>query len=278
MNKYTWLILGLISFNALAVGPAPEINPHVRRNTSKTGSPIFEGIVKLSNCSGSLVRLKGMPKSRKALVMTNGHCVGFTQMGQVKVNEPSQRTFSVFNADMKLSKLQATKIVYATQTYTDVTIYETTLSYKQIEDQFNVEAFVIEDSLTPIGIDIDVVSGYWEIYTSCKAEAIVPVLREDIWTWKNSVRYSKECMTKGGYSGSPVIEKNTRNVVAIHNTGNNGKLDCSDNNPCESNESGDVTFQVPNRRYAQQISELYGCFDKSYQFNLDLSTCELAKP
>ncbi len=279
MKSILLLALAFSVSSAFAVGPAPEVNPLVLRypHNKLLADPIFEGIVKLSNCSGSLVTFKGMPKSKKALVMTNGHCVGFTKMGDVITNKPVTRVVSVFDADKKLHKLDITRIVYATQSYTDVTFYETTMSYQEIEDQYNVEALTIEDSLTAVGTKIDVVSGYWEILTSCEAEAIAKILKEDIWVWLNSVRYSSDCMTKGGYSGSPVIARNTRTIVAIHNTGNNGKLDCSDNNPCEANPYGEVVFQGLNRRYGQQVYMVYSCLDENFDIDLGMNGCELPK-
>ncbi len=265
---------------ASAIGPVPHVNPLTSLRSSNKNfieDDLFEGIVKLSNCSGALVTLKGMPKTKKALVMTNGHCVGSLRMGEVKVNVPVTRSFGVFDAQKKLHELKSSRIVYSTMTHTDVTFYETTMTYQEIEDNYNVEALILEDELTRVGQDIVVVSGYWEIFTSCFAEAIAPILKEYVWVWKDSVRYSANCETKGGYSGSPVIAKNTRSVVAIHNTGNNGQFDCSNNNPCEADENGEVIFRIANRRYAQQVYQIYDCMNHDYDLDLGQQTCQLPK-
>jgi hypothetical protein len=276
------LALGLFSTVAMAIPNAPEINPLTRRLTQsvqRKNTALFEGIVKLSNCSGSLVAFKGMPKKKKALVMTNGHCVSpMARFGAVTVNHPATRSLSVFDSNMKLHPLMTSKIVYSTMTFTDVTFYETTMTYQQIEDQYKVEALVIDDVITGPGQQLDIPSGYWEISTSCAVEAIVPLLKEGEWYWKESIRYSEECKTKGGYSGSPVIARHTKTVIGIHNTGNNGLLDCSDNNPCEIGANGQVTYRELNRRYGQQVHQVYTCLTPDFEIDIKIPGCELAQP
>jgi len=275
-------VMFLSAASAFAVRTAPSINPLEKRTQSyKSFSNInFEGIVKLSNCSGSLVAFKGAPKTNKAIVMTNGHCLPVTGPRQVIVNKPTKPDAHVglFDANKKLNKLPLTRVIYATMDSTDVTFFEASMTYAEIEEKFNTEALVLNDELVRLGTNIEVVSGYWEISTICEAEAIAPVLREDVFVWKNAIRYSSKCMTKGGYSGSPVIEVNTRTVVGLHNTGNNGKLDCSDMNPCEQDESGTLIFREINRRYAQQVFQFYGCLNKKYEIDLSVRGCAVPKP
>lgn len=282
MKSLLVAILALSSVSALAVKQAPAVNPLVLRSSYlKNNQNIdFEGIVKLSGCSGSLVTFKGAPKTNKAIVMTNGHCLPVTGPNQVIVNKPTKPNSFVglFDANKKINKLPLSRVIYATMKDTDVTFYEATMTYAEIEKQFKTEAFALNDELVRLGTEIEVVSGYWEISTICEAEAIAPVLREDVYVWKNAIRYSSKCMTKGGYSGSPVVEKNTRTVVGLHNTGNNGKLDCSDMNPCEQDETGVLIFRELNRRYAQQVYQFYGCLNEKYEIDLKVESCSVPKP
>lgn len=282
MKSLLVAILALSSVSAFAVKQAPAVNPLLPRSAffKNTQNIDFEGIVKLSGCSGSLVTFKGAPKTNKAIVMTNGHCLPVTGPNQVIVNKPTKPNAYVglFDADKKINKLPLARVIYATMKDTDVTFYEATMTYAEIEKQFKTEAFVLNDELVRLGTEIEVVSGYWEISTICEAEAIAPVLREDVYVWKNAIRYSSKCMTKGGYSGSPVVEKNTRTVVGLHNTGNNGKLDCSDMNPCEQDESGVLIFRGLNRRYAQQVYQFYGCLNEKYEIDLKVESCSVPKP
>lgn len=276
MKPFFILLASAISFSAFALPTIPSLNPHKRLTTFEDFRGLetdFEGIVKLSNCSGSLVSFKGMPKTKKAVVMTNGHCIKFMAPGVFVSQQPMSRSVSVFDASMKLHPLDVTKIIYATMTDTDVAFYEVSKTYQEIEDQFQVEALTLEDHLTDVGIKLDVISGYWEEVTSCEAEAIVPLLKEGNWLWKNSVRYSKTCMTRGGFSGSPVIESGTRSIVGIHNTGNNGKTDCSENNPCEVSNREVETF----RRYAQQTYLVYSCLTENFEIDLKVPGCNLPK-
>lgn len=275
-------ILSLVATSALASKQAPLVNPlEARTELFPLITNIdFEGIVKLSNCSGSLVTFRGAPKTNKAIVMTNGHCLPITGPRQVIVNKPTKPDAYVglFDANKKLNKLPLSRVIYATMDSTDVTFYEATMTYAEIEKKFNTEALTLNDELVRLGTNIEVVSGYWENSTICEAEAIAPILREDVFVWKNAIRYSSACMTKGGYSGSPVIEVNTRTVVGLHNTGNNGKLDCSDMNPCEQDESGRLIFRELNRRYAQQVFQFYNCLNDKYEIDIEASGCSVPKP
>lgn len=253
--KYLFvMILSLTSFSALGIRPeAPSVSPFITKNYNKLflSNPVFEGIVAFSNCSGSLVKFNGAPENKKAIVMTNGHCLSGLKNNEVRINTAASLKVAVFDHQMKRFPLELKKVLYATMIDTDVSFFEANLTYHEIETNYGIEALIIQEEIVAIQTPISIVSGYWETLTSCEAESIVPILREDEWIWKNSIRYSNKCMTKGGFSGSPVIALNTRLVVGIHNTGNNGKLDCSDMNPCEQNENGEIIFHVPNRRYAQ---------------------------
>lgn len=277
--KFLFALL-FASTSVLATRTAPEIDPMVSRfpHHKSLDASEYEGIVKLSNCSGALVKFQGMPSTKKALVLTNGHCLkGLTEVGQVVTNQRDAREFSVMDAQKILHPLKTTRVVYATQTNTDVTLFEVSLSYESIKSKYDIRPLLIDPNITPVGVRIRIPSGYWETQTSCFSEALAPILKEGKWTWYNSVRYSSECMTKGGYSGSPVIEVGTRRVVAIHNTGNNGRLDCSMNNPCEANDKGEVVFSGLRRRYAQQVHLFYGCLNEKFDLDLSLPGCELPR-
>ncbi len=96
----------------------------------------FEGIVKLNNCSGSVIKFAGQPETAKAIIMTNGHCItgpngGMLAAGEVLVNYASSRTFDIFNSQRKVVKAASNKILFATMTNTDVAFYETTITYKK---------------------------------------------------------------------------------------------------------------------------------------------------
>ena len=240
----------------------------------------FEGIVKLSNCSGSLVAFNGQPLSSKAIVMTNGHCIqkpgGYLTPGEVWVNKPLSRAMKVYDRDFKMHDIRSTKILYATMTNTDVAFYELTETFEEIYARSNVRPFLL-DSIRPLeGISIDIISGYWDRGYSCEIDGFVFNIREGDWTFTDSIRYTKTCDTIGGTSGSPIIARGTRKVVAINNTSNESGGRCTLNNPCEVSEQGDVEVRK-GTRYGQQTYNVYSCLTPSFAFDLTRRDCALPR-
>jgi V8-like Glu-specific endopeptidase len=240
----------------------------------------FEGIVKLSNCSGSLVAFNGQPLSSKAIVMTNGHCIsvpgGFLKPGEVWSNRAANRSMKVYDKNMKLHNIKATKILYATMTNTDVAFYELNESFNEIFARTEVRPLLL-DSVRPLtGISIDIISGYWDRGYSCEIDGFVFAMREDAWTFRDSIRYTAGCDTIGGTSGSPIIARGERRVVAINNTSNESGRRCTMNNPCEVDEQGEVTVRK-GVRYGQQTYNTYTCLTPDFQIELGRTGCELPK-
>ena len=84
-----------------------------------------------------------------------------------------------------------------------------------------------------------VISGYWRKAYRCHLNGFVYRLREDVYTWSNSLRYREGgCNVIHGTSGSPVLKAGTRTVVGIHNTTNDDGQECTLNNPCEVDRQG----------------------------------------
>lgn len=250
----------------------------------------FEGIVGLSNCSASLVRFKNDTNmNRKAMVMTNGHCIGLGSarfgmskmpaMGEVLTDIAVEKTMSLFGSkSTPIGKLTATKLLYGTMTDTDFALYEVKRTYQEIKDEFNVDALVMADQKPVPGSAIEIISGYWKLGYACRMDSEIYRLKEDQWTWKNSIKYTDDgCKTKGGTSGSPIISALTREVVGINNTGNNNDgPECSIMNPCEVDENGEVTDD-DKRSYGQQTYWIYSCLSKDFKINLRKPGCKLPK-
>jgi len=240
----------------------------------------FEGIVKLSNCSGSLVKFNGQSLSSKAIVMTNGHCIekfgGFLNSGEVWVNRAKSRSMKLYDGNMKLTNIQATKILYATMTNTDVAFYELNETYLEIFNRANIRPLLLDGNRPVAGTPIDIISGYWDRGYSCEIDGFVYKIREADWTFTDSVRYTEGCDTIGGTSGSPIIERGTRKAIAINNTSNESGRRCTMNNPCEVDENGEVTVSK-GVRYGQQTYNVYTCLTPSFQFDLNKPGCELPR-
>lgn len=259
-------------FNAL------EVN--LKSNEPLDPNYDFNGIVKLSNCSGSLVRFAGMQDGAKGVMMTNGHCVstgmfgGMIKPNTFMVNEAVNRAFKVYGRDGKLVPINATKLMYATMTGTDVAFYELRETYKELSAK-GVDSFDFDGNRPTLGLKIDIVSGYWDRGYRCNIDAFIFTLKEADYTMKDSIRYSNSgCNTIGGTSGSPIIESGKRVVIGINNTGNESGKKCTMNNPCEVDERGNVEVKAK-ASYGQQTYQVYSCLTLDYNIDLNKAGCEL---
>ena len=153
-------------------------------------------------------------------------------------------------------------------TDTDVSLYRLTSTYAQIESSYGIKALELDAGRPAQGTAITVASGYWKSTYSCDVDGFAYRLKEGDWTWKDSVRYTSACKTIGGTSGSPVIDDATGKVVAVNNTGNEDGEECTDNNPCEVDENGDVTVRE-GINYAQQTYGIVPCIGSGNKIDLD---------
>lgn len=238
----------------------------------------FEGIVGLSNCSGSLIQLEGAPDTDPALVLTNGHCYerGMPRPGQVIYGRPSSRRFDLLDANGgSVGRLQASSLLYATMTKTDISLYQLTLTYADIKRLYNVRPLTLSSQHPAIGTPIEVISGYWLRGYTCGVEFFVHELVEEGYSMSDSIRYTRPgCEVIGGTSGSPVIATGTRTVVGINNTGNEDGQRCTLNNPCEIDEHGNVKY-IRGYSYGQQTYWIYTCLNESRQIDLARPGCLL---
>ncbi|MFD3676948.1 serine protease [Streptomyces sp. NPDC058613] len=240
----------------------------------------YAGTVALSNCSGSVVRAPASQPNDPALVLSTGHCLetGFPAAGEVVKDRPSTRSFALLNASgSEAATLRASKISYATMTDTDLSLYQLTTTYAQIQSQYGIAALTLNDVLPARGSAIKVVSGYWKRTYTCTVDGFAYRLKEGAWTWKDSVRYTSSCNTIGGTSGSPVIDTASGEVVAVNNTGNENGGRRTDNNPCEADESGRVTVRR-GINYAQQTYTVVPCTGPGNVIDLNRPGCVLPRP
>ncbi len=238
----------------------------------------FEGIVALSNCSGSLIQLEGAPDSDFALILTNGHCYegGFSRPGTFVYGRPSQRNFSLLDSSAnRVGRVTAQVVVYSTMTDTDMTIYRLRETYEQIKSKYGIRPLTLSSKRPQERTPMQVISGYWLRGYACSVETFVHQLREDAWTFSDSIRYSQPgCDTIGGTSGSPILATGTREVIGVNNTGNESGERCTMNNPCEVDEAGQVTFQK-GTSYGQQTYWVYSCLNSSREIDLSIPGCLL---
>ncbi|WP_370933574.1 serine protease [Amycolatopsis sp. cg13] len=241
----------------------------------------FTGAVALSNCSGSVVKPAATPMDAPAMVLSNGHCLeeGMPDPGQVIVGQASNRSFDLLSPDGQSSvgTVTATKVVYATMTDTDISLYQLSDTYADIQQKYNVPPLELVNSHPQAGTPIDVVSGYWKQIYSCSIDGFVHELHENNWVWKDSIRYVPGCATIGGTSGSPVVDRNTGKVIGVNNTSNDNGESCTLNNPCEVDEAGNTTVR-PNYKYGQETYGIPACLTPANEIDLNQQGCTLPKP
>ena len=239
----------------------------------------FEGIVALSNCSGSIVRFDDSQDTDQALVLSNGHCVKLIDPGIVIQKQVVNRSFDVLSASAtKLGTVSSKLLLYATMTKTDVSLYQLKETYQDILTKFKIQALTIARAAPESGASIEVISGYWKRGYSCTVDGIAPILKEGNWIFNDSLRYSRPgCEVIGGTSGSPVVAAGTRDLIAVNNTINESGKKCAVNNPCEVGADGSITA-VKGVGYAQETFWFYSCRNAMGVLDLNLAGCLLPKP
>lgn len=272
-------VFSFFMVNGAQAFPLPKGGMEIRSFPSTfTADFDFEGIVQLSNCSGSLIQLESARDTDQALVLTNGHCLenGFPRPGQSIYRSPSSRRFNLMNRSGSVAgRLTANQIVYGTMTGTDMAIYQVNETYAQILSRFNVRPLKLSSRRPSIRQSIEVISGYWKRGFRCEIETFVYQLVEADYVMTDSIRYTRPgCEVYGGTSGSPIIDKTTREVIGINNTGNESGRRCTMNNPCEIDENGNVQF-VKGYSYGQQTYIIYSCLNAARELDLTVPGCKL---
>ncbi len=270
--------LAVLALSTPALASAAQPIASAESAAHPPATPNFSGTVALSNCSGSVVRWQTSQPTDKALVLTNGHCYDFLGAREVIVNKPSVRSVDLLNSDGSTAGTVSTvKVLYATMSRTDVTLYQLDQTYQDLLSQYGVPALTIASTKpAPTDQPISVISGYWKIEYDCNLHGFAYRLHEDVWTWNKSLRYSDGgCRVIGGTSGSPVLDGN-RTMIGINNTINENGERCTFDNPCEENRAGKITVHL-HRGYGQETWVFYTCLTAN-QIDLTKQGCRLPKP
>jgi hypothetical protein len=272
MRKRRTLAVGLAILAAAAgvvAGPAPA------QALAVTG---LGSTIALNNCSGSLVRWPQSVDADRAMLLTNGHCYenGFINAGVVLQNRASTRSGTLLSdSGATLGTVRADKLIYGTMTGTDVALYELTDTFAQIKSKYsNTTALTVAATRPADGTAMTIPSSYWKQVWTCSINGFVPTLREDQWSWKDSIRYDTGCQTTHGTSGSPIIRTSDRAIIGINNTGNDDGASCTLNNPCEVDANGNVTVHQ-GQSYGEQTYLFTTCLNASRAIDLTVAGCKL---
>lgn len=254
--------------------PAPAGAPGV---TGPAAVPAdLTATIALSNCSASLVRFPDSVDTDRAMMLTNGHCYegGMPSAGEVLVDRPSSQSGSLLDAGGDtVGTVHADRLLYATMTGTDVSLYRLTQTIGAIKSSTGISPLTIAGSHPSAGSTF-LPSGYFRRVFPCNLAAFVPTLREDQWTWHDSLKYDHSCQVIHGTSGSPVVSTVTGEIVGINNTNNDDGQQCTLNNPCEVNADGTITV-IQGQGYGQETYWIVTCETPARTFDLDQPGCLL---
>jgi hypothetical protein len=192
----------------------------------------------------------------------------------VLVDAPSNRAFTLsVDGGNARGTLHADRILYATMKFTDVLLYRLVETNSQIAAAFHVMPMTLADHSPKPGQDVIIVSGFWRHTYACRSEAIVSELHEGEWSWRDVLRYSG-CDTPPGSSGSPVLDTQTGEVIAVAGTANAGSAkSCTRDNPCEIEARG--TASKSRAGYAHQVANLEGCLSSENRIDVTRTGCDL---
>lgn len=261
----------LAAATGILVGPAPA---------QAVKAVSLASTIALNNCSASLVRFPTSVSTDSAMMLTNGHCYegGFISAGDVLQDVASTRAGTLLSSTgATLGRVRANRLLYATMTGTDVALYRLNTTYAAISSSYGATALTISAAHPADGTAISIPSSYWKQIWTCSINGFVNELREDEWTWHDSIRYTSECDTIPGTSGSPIVSVATNEVIGINNTGNESGEMCTLDNPCEVDEDG-TTHAYLDQNYGEQTYWFTTCLTSTRTIDLSISGCLLTKP
>lgn len=240
----------------------------------------FAGTARLPGCSGAVVRWPAALDTDRAVVISNGHCVRSPFLGarEVLVDQPRwMRVDLLDGAGEVATTVRGVRLQYAAMYRTDVSVLQLRETYADLAEA-GVTPLSLATEGPSRGDEVRIPSGYWREQRACTTTGTAYRLHEREWDWWRSIRLPAPdgCRIRGGYSGSPIVSRETGLVVGIANTGYVGGRRCVDS-ACEENQRGHVVMRR-NMNYGQQTWWLLTCLDAGRSFDLETPGCRLAKP
>ena len=235
-------------------------------------------------CSGIIFKMPNMTDDQKALVLTNGHCIGYGSYNRffpddreifINFNIPISQTIILYSSDSEWA-FDYKKILFATTTAVDLAIIELETTYKTLKEK-NYTVYSIARELPRLGTIMEFYTYGHNKTDICEVDKIIPTLKEGAWTWNDSIRMkaNEECRFISGQSGTAGIEPSSGLVYGLANTGYEGGTPCSFGNPCEVDKEIISTGEI-DQSYGVSVAPLYDCYDDNQAvFNFNLESCSL---
>lgn len=276
MVWFALLTSAALTVLAVVLSPLPASAAPV----AAPGAERFVGTVALPGCSGAVIRWPAALDTDRAVVLTNGHCVRSPFLGarEVLVDEKRWTPITLLDGSGKVAReVRGVRLQYASMYRTDVALLSLRETYAELAG----------DGITPLSLAeagpsrgdlVRIPSGYWVEQRACQTTGTAYRVHERSWDWWQSIRLPARdgCAIRGGYSGSPIVSRETGLVVGVANTGYIGGRRCIDS-ACEENRRGRVRM-VKDMNYGQQTAVLLTCLEGGRVFDLDTPGCRLAKP
>ncbi|MDZ5663613.1 serine protease [Nocardioides sp. S-58] len=240
----------------------------------------FAGTARLPGCSGAVVRWPAALDSDRAVVLTNGHCVRLPFLGAREVLVDQERWTRIGLLDGRgevAMEVRGVRLQYATMFRTDVALLELRETYADLAAG-GVTPMALSPRGPSRGTEVRIPSGYWGEQRACTTRGSAHRVHERSWDWWRSIRLPARggCAIRGGYSGSPVVDRATGLVVGIANTGYVGGRPCVDS-ACEEDRRGVVRLRRQ-MNYGQQTAWLLTCIGSDRTFDLSVAGCRLPQP
>jgi len=240
------------------------------------------------DCSGTLFKMPGMNVHQKALILTNGHCIGFGKAceghcpdsGELFIDHQVNGNVIVHKDNTEINEhVGYKKVLFATMTGVDIAIIELDVNYLSLQKK-GYKIYSLARELPTLNMMLQFKSYNRNILSKCVVDKAVSFLKEDIWIWNNSYRMKadSQCQFIHGQSGTAGIASNNEFIYALAQTGYLGDNEpCSWDSPCELNPlTGNINMAEKGQGYAVPVALLYECYNKnSKKFNFNLSSCHI---
>ncbi len=282
---------------APSVTPLPSPTPlaHLPRGESslllndQCQNQAYSGIVRVhgsGDCTGAWIKtVEGeAAMDACAYVLTAGHCAWAMRPNEVLidwVDEDFLVVFGMFYDTLDLQEAIAVKrIAYATVKGRDVALLELDTKYAELLGKgyqplrLSGEAVQAGEPVAVVGAPIeDIPTGEQCLrITSCSLDEQVDLIEG---AWHFFDEYRTDCADiHHGSSGSPVISRDSGELVAVLNTATISPWgDCYANRPCEISSEGVAIREGTS--YAVPVVGLDRCFDAQGSLDLSLRDCPL---
>lgn len=195
----------------------------------------LNAMAELLNCSGSVVSL-GRDDSKRAVILTAGHCArypylyknGEAEAGTLITPGPEKEKFtSLYPGNTTLQsplKARLNNLYYGTLTKVDVSLFETTLTLGELKSK-GIAPMTLADRLPKPGERVKITSALWKQTQECTVDRIIENDAEERalfgktkdvnYHFRNSILLSSDCSGEVGWSGAPLFDPQTNQVLGL---------------------------------------------------------------